>query len=166
MHPMHTATFEFYGNLLELLPHPVRRFPLTFNYAEHNSIKHLIESLGVPHTEVAAVVHLRTERRPDRPPPGPVHFAGLSYIGFRGCTDSILGEKYQPEPDPRFLLDNHLGRLASYLRLTGFDTLYDRDSADAELAETAVQTGRILLTRDRRLLMRKQLDKRLPGPDL
>ena len=43
--------------------------------------------------------------------------------------------------------------------MTGFDTLYDRDSVDAELAETAVQTGRILLTRDRRLLMRKQLDR-------
>ena len=78
MHPMHTAAFEFYGNLLELLPHPVRRFPLIFNYAEHNSIKHLVESLGVPHTEVSAVYISGRSANLTDPLPDQSTIAGLS----------------------------------------------------------------------------------------
>jgi uncharacterized protein with PIN domain len=57
----------------------------------------------------------------------------------------------------RFLLDVHLGQLATYLRLLGFDAVYDNDCEDAELADLAHESGRVLLTRDRRLLMRKQV---------
>lgn len=49
----------------------------------------------------------------------------------------------------RFVLDVHLGRLAAYLRLAGFDTLYRNDYSDDELASIAVGETRILLTRDR-----------------
>jgi uncharacterized protein with PIN domain len=58
---------------------------------------------------------------------------------------------------PRFLLDVHLGQLATYLRLLGFDALYRNDYHDEELADLAAETGRVLLTRDRRLLMRKKI---------
>jgi hypothetical protein len=54
----------------------------------------------------------------------------------------------------RFVLDNHLGRLAAYLRLFGFDTLYRNDIQDDELAQIAGAEHRVLLTRDHRLLMR------------
>ena len=57
--------------------------------------------------------------------------------------------------EPRFLLDNHLGRLAAHLRMLGFDSLYHNDYQDQELAEILEREERILLTRDRRLLMRK-----------
>ena len=57
--------------------------------------------------------------------------------------------------EPRFLLDNHLGRLAAYLRMLGFDCLYEIDYDDEELAEILQKDERILLSRDRRLLMRK-----------
>ena len=56
-----------------------------------------------------------------------------------------------------FLLDNHLGKLASHLRMLGFDALYRNDFQDEELADIAESTGRVLLTRDRGLLMRKQV---------
>ena len=55
----------------------------------------------------------------------------------------------------RFLHDNHLGRLAAYLRMLGFDCLYRNDYQDQELTEIQQGEERILLTRDRRLLMRK-----------
>jgi uncharacterized protein with PIN domain len=55
---------------------------------------------------------------------------------------------------PCFILDNHLGRLAVYLRMLGFDTLYRNDFQDEELAQVSDREGRILLTRDKRLLMR------------
>jgi uncharacterized protein len=57
----------------------------------------------------------------------------------------------------RFVLDGHLGRLAGYLRLFGFDVLYRHDYADAELARTSHEEGRILLTRDRGLLKRREV---------
>ena len=59
----------------------------------------------------------------------------------------------------RFVVDNHLGRMAYYLRMLGFDTLYRNDYQDDELAQTAEQEGRILLTRDRRLFMRNQVQR-------
>ncbi|HPQ05988.1 MAG TPA: Mut7-C RNAse domain-containing protein [Syntrophales bacterium] len=49
---------------------------------------------------------------------------------------------------PRFLCDVHLGRLARWLRLLGFDTLYRRDLEDGEIVRTARKEGRIVLTRD------------------
>ena len=49
--------------------------------------------------------------------------------------------------------------MAYYLRMLGFDTLYRNDYQDDELAQTAEQEGRILLTRDRRLLMRNQVQR-------
>ena len=48
-----------------------------------------------------------------------------------------------------------MGKLASYLRLLGFDSLYTNSNADETLAKIAYQENRILLTRDRGLLKRK-----------
>jgi uncharacterized protein with PIN domain len=60
-------------------------------------------------------------------------------------------------PEPRFILDNHLGKLATYLRILGFDAMYRNDYQDDELALTTVDLNRILLSRDRQLLMRKTI---------
>lgn len=57
-----------------------------------------------------------------------------------------------PESDagrPRFLVDTNCGRLATWLRLLGFDTAFPRPMADRELLRLAAAEGRILLTRDR-----------------
>jgi uncharacterized protein with PIN domain len=52
----------------------------------------------------------------------------------------------------RFVADVHLGKLATYLRMLGFDTLYRNDYQDQELVEISVAERRVLLTRDRRLI--------------
>lgn len=57
--------------------------------------------------------------------------------------------------EPRFLLDCHLGRLNAHLRMLGFDCSYQNDYDDAMMTGIAQREARILLTRDRRLLMRK-----------
>jgi hypothetical protein len=57
------------------------------------------------------------------------------------------------------VLDTHLGRLAAYLRMFGFDTLYRNDFDDPELANISAEQNRILLTRDLKLLMRKQITR-------
>ena len=107
-------------------------------------MKHLAESLGVPHPEIGQVqVNGRDE-------PLNVITQDRDHVEIHPIPDGYLGE-------PRFVLDNHLGRLTAYLRMLGFDCLYWNDSEDAQLAESAKQEGRILLSRDRRLLMRKSV---------
>jgi hypothetical protein len=107
-------------------------------------LKHLVESLGVPHTEIGGwQVNGQA--------------ALASYQARDGDRVVVLAHTVStaPEGELRFLLDNHLGRLAAYLRMLGLDASYRNDYQDEELAGIASQEGRILLTRDRRLLMRR-----------
>ena len=66
----------------------------------------------------------------------------------------------QPDGPPRFLADTMLGRLATWLRILGYDAEYFR-GADAALIERARETGRILLTRDTGMLCRRGLPSHL-----
>ena len=106
------------------------------------SVKHLAESLGVPHPEIGRVQVNGQE-------------GALSLITEDGDQIRIYPILNGCPVEPRFVLDNHLGRLTAYLRMLGFDCLYQNDYNDEELAETAQGQERILLSRDRRLLMRK-----------
>jgi uncharacterized protein len=141
---MNTAVFIFHAGLNFFLSHHPAGQSISLTFEDHQSVKHLIESLGVPHVEVGLITANN----------GPVGFNHLPHDG-----EKI--DIYPIDPgcpvEPRFVLDCHLGRLAAYLRMLGFDTLYDNNAADEQLAETAIADNRILLTRDRRLLMRKFL---------
>ena len=77
----------------------------------------------------------------------------------------LLRLRTRPLRRVRFLADAHLGRLARYLRLLGFDTLYANDPGDDELVRISVREARILLSRDRRLLERRSLTHGLWIPD-
>ena len=143
-----TARFTFALDLNEFLAPAERRsgvVEVTFDAGQ--TVKHLIESVGVPHTEVGI---LRANGS----------LVTINYQVQDGDTVEVLpaAEAYDPLPgEARFVLDNHLGRLAAYLRMLGFDSLYRNDYDDEELAQVSAEQERILLTRDRRLLMRKQV---------
>jgi uncharacterized protein len=120
------------------------------------TVKDLIEGFGVPHTEVDLILINGVSAGFDR----------LVYPGDRVSVYPVfesfdisteLRVRPQPLRDPRFVLDVHLGRLAAYLRMLGFDSSYRKDSRDEELAEASATGRRILLTRDRALLMRSQV---------
>lgn len=64
-------------------------------------------------------------------------------------------EGEQPGQAPRFVVDAMLGRLARWLRVLGYDTLYSSDAKDAALARRAMAEDRILLTRDVELARRR-----------
>ncbi len=66
----------------------------------------------------------------------------------------------QPGGSPRFVADTMLGRLATWLRILGYDAEYARGE-DAALVQRARETGRILLTRDSGLLRRRGLPPHL-----
>jgi uncharacterized protein with PIN domain/sulfur carrier protein ThiS len=136
------TSFVFDESLLFFLPPGRRAAPLTLAHRERQSIKHLVESLGVPHTEVGEV---RVNGR----------IARLEEIAENGDRIEVQAAAPGCPIEPRFLLDSHLGRLAAHLRMCGFDCLYANDYEDSRLAEIMAADERILLSRDRRLLMRK-----------
>jgi uncharacterized protein len=137
---MRTAVFTFQGDLAFFLPQHAAEISLAFE--DHQSIKHLLESCGVPHVEVGEVL---LDGQPiDLGQPAP-----------DGARLHVLPPRPGCPVEPRFLLDNHLGQLATFLRMLGFDCLYRNDYQDEEMAALLAQDARILLSRDRRLLMRK-----------
>ena len=136
------AYFDFHPELHCFLPRDKRNVTLALAFKGRQSLKHLIESLGVPHTEVGQVTVNGQAR-------------GLDSVPHNGDRIEVRAAAPGCPLEARFLLDSHLGRLAAYLRMLGFDCLYRNDYDDAELAELVQREKRILLSRDRRLLMRK-----------
>jgi hypothetical protein len=154
MHRMVTATFRFYEELNDFLAPERRRREFTVPCARAATTQHMIEALGVPHTEVelillngASVGFGTILREGDRV---------AVYPKFEAFDIApLLRVREQPLRDIRFVADTHLGSLARMLRMMGFDTLYDNSFADDEIERMAAAQGRIVLTRDRDLLKRR-----------
>ncbi len=110
-----------------------------------SSLGHVVQSLGVPLTEVGRLaVNGRPVLPRYRPDDGDVVEVGAV-------------DRPQPVPVHRFVLDVHLGALARRLRLVGIDTAYANDASDDALIGQANAERRILLTQDRGLLHRRAL---------
>lgn len=151
---MSEATFRFYGGLNAFLPAERRQVDIAYGFDEVVAVKHAIEALGVPHTEVGLLlsngesVGFSYRLRPgDRISVYP-DFAMLDVEGVQRLRPPL-------ERPPRFLADNHLGRLVRFMRLLGLDVTYGNTLDDEQLAQLAHDDGRVLLTRDRGLLKRK-----------
>jgi uncharacterized protein with PIN domain len=118
-----------------------------------SSLGHVVESLGVPLTEVGA---LRVDG-------APVRVGHVPSAGERVEVDAVVLPQRLPgvagvSAPPRFLLDIHLGTLARRMRLLGLDTAYESpDIGDAALAARSGAESRIMLSRDRGLLHRREL---------
>ncbi|MGH8354203.1 MAG: Mut7-C RNAse domain-containing protein [Pseudomonas sp.] len=151
---MVSATFRFYEELNDFLPAERRRQAFACVCARAATCKHMIEALGVPHTEVELVL-VNGES---------VGFERLLADGDRVAVypkferldiSPLLKVRGQPLRVMRFVADAHLGALAHLLRMAGFDTLYDNHFRDEQIAALAAAEGRIVLTRDRELLKRR-----------
>ena len=113
--------------------------------------------MGIPHTEVDLVlVDGRSVAFGYRLEDGD----RVSVYPVFEAFDISPVSQVRPRPlrQTHFIADVHLGRLARYLRLLGFDTLYRNDWSDTGLVEHARCEQRILLTRDRGLLKRSAVD--------
>ena len=151
---MCTATFLFLGDLeyFLLAEHRGCRILVALNGTV--AVKHSIESLGVPHPEVGLIMANGVA----------VDFGYRLQAGdvinvhpWMEAPGDVPHGQLRPrlERPVRFVIDTHLGQLAAYLRLFGFDSLYANDYDDATLAHIAQEQGRLLLTRDRGLLKRR-----------
>ncbi|HNA03721.1 MAG TPA: Mut7-C RNAse domain-containing protein [Rhodocyclaceae bacterium] len=151
---MARAAFRFYGPLNDFLPPARRGRTFDATCAPDATVKHMVEALGVPHTEIELLLV-------DGQPAGFAHLLRdgervAVYPGFESLDVGELARLREPVPGPpRFVADAHFGGLARLLRMAGFDTLYDNCFRDAEIEALAARGGRIVLTRDRELLKRR-----------
>ena len=150
------ASFRFYEELNDFLAPGRRGREFSCICARAATTKHMIEALGVPHTEVELVLvngesvgFDRILRDGDRVSVYP-KFEALD-------VTPLLRVREQPLRESRFVADAHLGGLARLLRMAGFDTLYDNGFHDDEIEALAGRERRIVLTRDRELLKRRTI---------
>lgn len=150
------VTLRFYGPLNQCLRPENRQKTLQKPLCQGATVKHAIESAGVPHTEAVIVLVDGLAVSLDHRLQGGERIA--VYPKFESLDVSEF-QSVQPElpEEPRFVLDVHLGKLAGYLRMLGFDTLYSNNATDEALAGIAEKEGLILLTFDRGLLKRRQV---------
>ncbi|HBB34126.1 MAG TPA: twitching motility protein PilT [Cyanobacteria bacterium UBA8803] len=153
---MSQAEFQFLAELNHFLPPSKQQISFPHFFKGRTSIKDTIEALGVPHPEVDAIL-VNGES---------VDFSYILQDGDRITVYPVSVAREIPStihlrpthlPEYRFVLDIHLGKLANGLRMLGFDTLYRNDYDDAELAQISAAENRILLTRDKGLLMRSMV---------
>ena len=151
---MKSLTIHFYNSLNDFLAVERRNQDFLYSFKGNPSVKHLVEALRVPHTEVGEIIINgklmelsclvqdgdQVNVFPAHPPVS---------------DEDRMSQMVSGIDQPRFLLDNHLGKLAVYLRLLGFDALYRNDYQDDMLVQELKKDVRILLTRDRGLLMRR-----------
>lgn len=153
---MITVTFRFYEELNDHLPADRRKRDFDCPCPGGATVKHAIERLGVPHTEVELIL-VNGES------------VGFEHVVRDGDRVSVYPQfesvdvtplvRLRPKPlrRTRFFVDAHLARLARLLRLLGFDTRLRAGESEAEFVAAAVAERRILLTRSRALLMRREV---------
>ncbi len=153
-----TVEIRFFEELNSFLPRSRRKQWITKTLDFQTTVKDLIESFGVPHTEVdliqvnsCSVSFSRQVRHGDLITVYPV-FETLEISG-------VSRLQQRPLRNLRFLADVHLGKLVRYMRFCGFDVAYHRNADDPELLRQMRREDRVLLTRDRGLLMNKQVQK-------
>ena len=153
---MHKVYLRFYEELNDFLPEEKRKKRFAHRFIDRTSVKDLIESLGVPHTEVDLIlVNGNSE--------------SFKYLINDGDDVSVypLFESFdisdvqhlRPKPlrKPKFVADVHLGRLTRYLRMMGFNVSYKNDYKDDEIVQISLKEKRAILTRGRGILKRNEV---------
>ena len=151
---MAVANFRFYEELNDFLPAHRRKQEIPVSFDAPAPVRHLIETLGVPHTELEIILINGESVGFEQPVTDGDRVSVYPMFESLDVTP-LLRLRPKPLRCLRFLADAHLGRLAGYLRMLGFDTLYPPHLGDGEMASQAAMEHRILLTRDRALLMHR-----------
>ena len=152
---MHKIRFRFYEELNDFLPEEKRKVRFAHNYIDRASVKDVIESLGVPHTEVDLILINGNS-------------VGFDYLINDDDDISVYPlfealdisdvQHLRPKPlrNPKFIADVHLGKLTRYLRMMGFDVLYENNFEDDEIVKISLEDKRAILTKDRGILKRSE----------
>lgn len=147
---------RLYGALNDFLPPERRGAEFLHTFVGTPSVKDLLESLGPPHPEVDVILVDDTAVDFSHRVADGARVA--AYPAFHSLDVTPMTRVGLPLPEePRFALDVGLGRLAGFLRMLGFDTLWRNDFADDELSRLSRDEERVVLTRDLGLLKRAEV---------
>ena len=145
------AEFRFYEELNDFLPENQRKTSFRRPFFGTPAVRDVIQAIGVPHTAIDLIL-VDGES---------VDFARRLQGGERVAVYPVFERldispviRLRPAPlrNTRFSADSHLGRLARYLRMLGFDAVFERGGENARLIERALAEKRIILTRSPELL--------------
>lgn len=153
-----TLSITFHGDLPSLLYRRWRQpQPLHISLRRRTSLKDLVESFGLPHTEVGSLLLAGQPAPfsvlcPDR--------AELAVWPIEAPWQVTRASLLRPQPLPSlaFLVDVNVAKLVPLLRMVGFDTACAGKLDDGALANRAATEQRLLLSRDRGLLQRRQVE--------
>ena len=153
---MKTVYFRFYEELNDFLPPEKRKLQFEHTFIDRTSVKDMIESLGAPHSEIDLILvngksvnfsHIVNDKDE------------ISVYPVFESLDISEVQHLRPEPlrEPKFIPDVHLGKLARYLRMAGFDVLYKNNFTDNDLVKISLDENRTILTQDRDILKRNEV---------
>src|SRR5437867_1340940 len=145
-----TVRLNFHGDLDFFLGSKLRSGIVSRALNEKTSVKDVIESCGVPHSEVDLILVNGEAVGFDY---GVTSDAEIEVYGVQTSCPQYEKKRLQPTGFRRFVADGHLGGITRNLRLLGFDVAYDPQAQDHQLLDLMTREDRALLTRDRRLLM-------------
>ena len=138
------------------LASPKNGCPFKYRLNRKASVKDIIESFGVPHTEVGHITYGRKQTDFSFLP----SFPGLLNVQCIEPPFQVLSPTYlRPIPlkQVKFIADANVIKLGRLLILMGFDVRYSSSFSDREIANIAQAEARIVLTRDTDLLKRKKI---------
>ncbi|MFJ3665438.1 Mut7-C RNAse domain-containing protein [Streptomyces sp. NPDC090106] len=139
---------EVAPSLALFVPHGRREGPTPLAVDGVSTLGHVVESLGVPLTEAGTLLV----------DGGEVPVSHVPAAGEHVTVRAVERPQQVPGAPLRFLLDVHLGTLARRLRLLGVDASYESaDPGDPALAALSAAERRVMLSRDRGLLRRREL---------
>jgi len=148
--------FRCYAELNDFLSEKRKNRQFQYGLKTPISLGEAIESLGIPFSEIDLIlvnsqtVSLGYQLQEN-------DYVSV-YPTFETLDISSLKDAHKsPLRITRFILDAHLGKLAKYLRMLGFDTLFRNDFEDSEIIDISVEEKRIILTRDKHLLNSKKI---------
>ena len=149
---MITIYLRFYEELNDFLSKNQRKVEFVKELLLPTTVKDLIESCGVPHTEVDLIlVNGQSVDFGHKVNDGD---KTSIYPMFESIDVSpVTHLQDRPLRNLKYFVDAPLGKLARLMRLIGLDVHYDRKITGLEFLETALKKKRILLTRNRQLLM-------------
>lgn len=149
-------TFRCYAELNDFLPPLQKQRSFLHRLKTPVTVAEAIESLGIPLSEVDLVlVNSQPVSRKHRLFENDYVSVYPTFESFD--IGSLKSDSRQALRKTTFILDAHLGKLAKYLRMLGFDTLYRNDFGDNEIIDIAAAQDRIILTRDKLLLKSKRV---------
>jgi len=151
-------TVRFYAELNDFLPEPARFREHIVPMCEGGTVRTVLASHGVPLGDVDLVLVNGASEGVDHPL-GDTDRVSV-YPVFESFDIGSLQRLWAaPLRIPRFVLDVHLGRLATLLRMLGVDARYDRSWSDDELKRISLREHRVLLSRDRALIASPELTR-------